>query len=54
MHAAAWHCTSRNPAVTAGQSTARPIARLFAPSAAADKLILKRLIKSRSFATIIR
>jgi putative oxidoreductase len=35
--------------VTAWQSTARPIARLFAPTAAADKLILKRLIKRRSF-----
>jgi putative oxidoreductase len=34
---------------TACQSTARPTARLFAPSAAADKLILKRLIMSRSF-----
>src|SRR5262249_56201320 len=42
MRAAAWSCASRNPAVTACQSTARPIARLFAPTAAADKLILQR------------
>jgi 2-keto-3-deoxy-L-rhamnonate aldolase RhmA len=41
MRAAAWRCASRNAVVTAWQSTAHPIARLFAPTAAADKLILQ-------------
>src|SRR5262245_37130745 len=42
MRAAAWSWASRNPAGTACHSTARTIARLFAPTAAADKLILQR------------
>src|SRR5262249_46300016 len=49
MRAAAWRCAGRNAAATARRSTARPIARLFAPAAVADKLISERLIKRRSF-----